>query len=154
MKAVRYLILTVVAVASLCASRSGWAQVISNPPTVVPLPPVVVVPPTVTYLGSVPSGVKTMITSFAVTRDNYLATQNLLLIRMKKATTATERQQIRAELQANRQAFLATLKTFREQLKTELAALKGKISHEEFLRIIDAAHNAGIEGGLNHHRGH
>ena len=154
MKAVRYLILTGVAVASLCAARSGWAQVNSTPK---PLPPVIVVPPTATPVGGVPGvpkAIRTMITSFDVTRDNYLATQNLLLIQIKNATTVTERQQIRAELQANRQAFLAALKNFRQQLKTELAALKGKISHEEFLRIIDAAHNAAIEGGLNHHRGH
>ncbi len=95
-----------------------------------------------------------MIRNFDATRDSFLAAQNLLQIKLRNATTATERQQIRAELQANREAFLAALRAFRQQLKTELAALKGKISHEEFLRIIDAAHNAAAEGGLNHHRGH
>jgi hypothetical protein len=154
MKTVRYLFLTGMAVASLCGSRSVLAQVSSTPAKTNPLPPLTMVPPTATPLGGVPPAIKTMITSFDITRDNYLAAQNLLLIQIKKATTATERQQIRAELQANRQAFLAALRHFRQQLKTELAALKGKISHEEFLRIIDAAHNAAIEGGLNHHRGH
>jgi hypothetical protein len=113
-----------------------------------------VVPPSATDLGGVPKGIRTMITSFDVTRDNFLASQNLLRIRLQHATTAPERQQIRAELQANRDAFLAALRHFRQELKTELTALKGKISHEEFLRVIDAAQNASVEGGLNHHRGH
>jgi hypothetical protein len=95
-----------------------------------------------------------MITSFDQTRDKFLASQNLLLIKLKNATTAVEREQIRERLQANRRAFLDALRDFRQQLKNELAALKGKVSHEEFLRVIDAAHNAFIEGGLNHHRGH
>jgi hypothetical protein len=56
-------------------------------------------------------------------------------------------------LQDNRQAFLDALKDFRSQLKDDLTALKGKISHAEFLRIIDAAHDAATEGGLNHHKG-
>jgi hypothetical protein len=43
--------------------------------------------------------------------------QNLLLIQLKNATTAAERQQIRAELQANRKAFLDALRDFRQQLK-------------------------------------
>jgi hypothetical protein len=150
MKAVRYLILTGIAVASLCASSSVWAQASSTAAA----PPVTVVPPTATDLASVPKGIKTLINNFNLLRDKFLAQQNLLRIQLNNATTATERQQIRAQLQANRDAFLAALKDFRQQLKSELAALKGKISHEEFLRIIDAAHNAGVEGGLSHHRGH
>jgi hypothetical protein len=153
MKAVRYLILTVMAVASLVASPKVWAQPSSTPRTNSG-PPVSVAPPSAFDLGGVPRGIRVMITTFDLTRDNFLAQQNLLQIQLRNATTATERQQIRAQLQANREAFLNALRDFRQQLRTELAALKGKISHEEFLRIIDAAHNASVEGGLNHHRGH
>jgi hypothetical protein len=152
MKAARYLILTV-ALASLFASPKAWAQA-SAAAGSNGAPPVTVVPPSALDLGGVPRGIRVMITTFDLTRDSFLAQQNLLQIRLRNATTATERQQIRAQLQANREAFLTALRDFREQLKTELAALKGKISHEEFLRIIDAAHNASVEGGLNHHRGH
>src|SRR5277367_4481285 len=148
MKAVRYLILTGMAVASLCASNNAWAQASSA----APLPPVIVVPPTATDLAGVPKGIQILIGNFNLLREKFLAAQNLLQSQLKNATTATERQQIRAQLQANRQAFLDALKDFRQQLKSELAALKGKISHEEFLRIIDAAHNAAVEGGLSHHR--
>jgi flagellar biosynthesis/type III secretory pathway protein FliH len=102
----------------------------------------------------VPSGVRTLIASFDQTRDHFLATQAQLQSSLRNATTAAQREQIRQQLQTNRQAFLAALKTFREQLKDDLAAIKGKISHEEYLRIIDAAHEATTEGGLNHHRGH
>jgi len=151
MKAVRYLILTAVAVAILWASPRGWAQVSSTPNAAHPL---VVVPPNATDPVSVPPAIKALINNFNLAREKFLAAQNLLIIKLKHATTATEREQIRSELQANRKAWLDALRDVREQLKTELAALKGKISHEEFLRIIDAAHNAGIEGGLNHHRGH
>ncbi len=153
MKAARYLILTVMTVASLFASPNVWAQASSTAGSN-GAPPVAVAPPSAFDLGGVPRGIRGMITSFDLTRDHFLAQQNLLQIQLRNATTATERQQIRAQLQANREAFLAALRDFRQELKTELTALKGKISHEEFLRIIDAAHNASIEGGLNHHRGH
>jgi len=145
MKTIRHLLLTGIAVASLCGTCTLWAQ--SNA-----TPPIAVAPRD--GLGGVPPAVQTLVSSFDQTRDKYLKEQNLLLIKLKHATTAAEREQIREELQANRQAFLAALKSFREQLKDELAALKGKISHEEFLRIIDAAYNASTEGGVGHHRGH
>jgi hypothetical protein len=151
MKAVRYLILAGVAVASLCASPRAWAQVSSTPNAAHPL---VVVSPNAADTAGVPPAIKALINNFNLTREKFLAAQNLLAIKLRHATTATEREQIRSELQANRRAWLDALRDIREQLKTELAALKGKISHEEFLRIIDAAHNAGLEGGLNHHRGH
>jgi hypothetical protein len=91
---------------------------------------------------------------FAVTRDKFLAQQDLLLLKLSNATTPEEREKIREQLQDNRQAFLDSLKDFRTQLKDDLEALKGKISHEEFLRIIDAAHDAVTEGGIGHHKGH
>jgi soluble cytochrome b562 len=149
MNAIRFLILTGIVAATFCASRSVWAQVAATPPT-----PPVVVPQDGRQLGGVPPEIRTLIVSFDQTRDKYLAAQDLLLIKLKNATTATEREQIRAQLQANRQAFLDALKSFRQQLKDELKALKGKISHEEFLRIIDAAHSAATEGGIGHHKGH
>ena len=148
MRTIRYLIVAGMTVASLCAPRTVWAQAAATPP-------VVVVPnDSQGLLSGVPKDIQTLILSFAVTRDKYLAAQNLLLIKLKNATTAEEREKIREQLQDNRQAFLEALQDFREQLKDELAALKGKISHEEFLRIIDAAHEAATEGGIGHHRGH
>jgi mevalonate kinase len=151
MKTIRYLLLAGLAVASLGATGRAWAQTAVTPPATV-TPPIAVAPHDST--GSVPAAIRTLITSFDKTRDQYLKEQEVLLIKLKNATTASEREQIRQELQTNRETFLAALKTFRQQLKDELAALKGKISHEEFLRIIDAAHNAETEGGAGHHRGH
>lgn len=151
MKTIRYLLLTGMAVASLCATRSVSAQTTSTPP-------VVVVPngdkDLYQDLKGAPKDLQTLIIGFDKTRDKYLAAQDVLLRKLKNATTAAEREQIRDQLQENRQDFLAALKTFREQLKDDLAALKGKISHEEFLRIVDAAHDAATEGGLDHHKGH
>jgi len=100
-----------------------------------------------------PPSIKTLVTSFDSTRDAYLASQAALLVQLKNATTAAGREAIRAQLQANRAVFLAELKTFRIQLKDDIAALKQKIGREELLRIIDGAYNAATEGGLHHHRG-
>jgi hypothetical protein len=146
MKTIRYLILTGITVASLYGPRTVWAQASATPP--------VVVVPNDGNLGGVPENIKVLILDFAITRDKYLAEQNLLLIKLSKATTPEEREQIREQLQDNRQAFLEALKDFREQLKDELEALKGKISHEEFLRIIQLARDAATEGGFYHHKGH
>jgi hypothetical protein len=145
MKTIRYLLLMGLAVASLGGTGRVWAQTAVTPP-------VVAAPHDST--GGVPAALRTLIASFDKTRDQFLKEQEILLIKLRNATTASEREQIREVLQTNREAFLAALKTFREQLKDELTALKGKISHEEFLRIIDAAHNAATEGGIGHHRGH
>src|SRR5580658_5719753 len=76
MKAVRYFILTVMAVASLCLSPKGWAQASSTPGTNGG-PPVSVAPPSALDLGGVPRGIRVMITAFDLTRDNFLAQQNL-----------------------------------------------------------------------------
>ena len=145
MKTIRYLILTGMTVASLCGPRVVWAQASTPPPVVVPEDGI---------LRGVPEGIKVLIVDFAVSRDKFLAEQDLLLLRLSNATTPEEREKIREQLQANRQAFLDSLKDFRTQLKDDLEALKGKISHEEFLRIIEAAHDAVTEGGLGHHKGH
>jgi soluble cytochrome b562 len=152
MKTGRYLILISAAALSLCAARDVSAQ--TNPSSTAPTPPPVSVPIGATDLGSVPANIKALLVSFDKARAQYLAQQNLLLIQLKHATTAAERQQIREELQENRQAFLDAQKALRQELSEELAALKGKISHEEFLRILDAAQNAATEGGTGHHKGH
>jgi hypothetical protein len=152
MKATRKLILMITLIVILCASRSVWAQTTATPPAM--SSSVVVVSHSATALSGVPPGIRTMITTFETTRDHFLANQELLYTQLRHATTQQEREEIRLQLQANRQAFLTTLTSFRNQLKDELTALKGKISHEEFLRVIDAAKNASSEGGLSHHRGH
>ena len=145
MKVIRNLILTGMSLASLIAPRTVAGQ--SNGTA-----PVAVVPHNDQNLKGAPPQVQTLIRNFNATRDKYLAAQELLLVKLKNATTPAERQQIRDRLQANRAAFMNALTGFRGQLSTELTALKGKISHEEFLRIIDAAHDAATEGGIGHHR--
>jgi hypothetical protein len=149
MKMIRYLILMGMTIAGLCEPRAVRAQTPpSSPP---PPPPTAVVPENGTLTG-IPQGIKVLIVDFAVLRDKYLAQQNLLLLKLGNATTATERQQIRDQLEDNRADFMAELKGFRTQLKSDLEALKGKISHEEFLRIINAAYDATHEGGFGHHK--
>jgi len=101
-------------------------------------------------LRGLPSNIKTLIATFDQTRDKYLAQQRLLEAKLHRATTPQEQDQIRAQLQANRAEFITELASFREQLRTDLLALKGKIGHAEFGRIIDAAHNAANEGGHRH----
>jgi hypothetical protein len=151
MKTIRYLILTGITVVSLCGPRAILAQASTTPP-------VTVVPhddkDLYRDLRGAPADIKTLIVGFDQTRDKFLAEQAVLLAKLKNATTAAEREAIRDQLQNNRQAFLDALKDFRTQLKDDLAALKGKISHAEFLRIIDAAHDAATEGGLKHHKAH
>lgn len=101
-------------------------------------------------LRGVPDNVKTLIVTFDQTRDKYLSQKRLLEARLHHATTPQEQDQIRARLQANRAEFITELKSFREQLRTDLEGLKGKIGHAEFGRIIDAAHNAANNGGHRH----
>jgi hypothetical protein len=101
-------------------------------------------------LRGVPDSVKGLILTFDQTRDKFLQQQNLLLIKLRHASTLEEQEQLRQQLQSNRQDFLAELKSFREELRHDLQALKGKISHAEFGRIIDAAHNASGGGGHRH----
>jgi hypothetical protein len=93
-------------------------------------------------LKGVPDNIKTLILNFDQTRDSYLETQKKLMIEMRQTTTADMRKQIRDQLQDNRQAYLANLKAFRTQLKDDLAAVKAKLGHQEFNRIIDASHDA------------
>lgn len=101
-------------------------------------------------LRGVPDNVKTLIQTFDQTRDKFLEQQRLLLIKLQHASTPEEREQIRQQLQANRQDFLTELKSFRDELRNDLDALKGKIGHAEFGRIIDAAHDVSTEGAHRH----
>jgi hypothetical protein len=101
-------------------------------------------------LRGVPDNVKTLIMTFDQTRDKYLQQQRLLLAKMRHAATPEQQDQIRQQLQANRQDFLTELKSFREELRTDLQSLKGKIGHAEFGRIIDAARDATADGGHRH----
>ncbi|MGC9943243.1 MAG: hypothetical protein ABSE48_15550 [Verrucomicrobiota bacterium] len=153
MKTIRNLILTGMTVAGLCGARTVGAQTTSA--TTTPLPPTTTtVVPNGGVLKGIPENIKVLIIDFAVIRDKYLAHQDLLLLKLSKATTEAERQQIRAQLEDNRAAFLDEIKAFRLQLKGDLEALKGKINHAEFLRIINAAYDAIHEGGFYQHKGH
>jgi hypothetical protein len=141
MKVVRYLLTIGAAAASLFCPRALADDPTTTPPTVVPadrddrdL---------LRDLKGAPANVKTLILNFDQTADKYLAQQRQLLLKLKNATTTDQRQAIRDQLQQNRQAFLAELKTFRQQLRDDLQALKGKITHPELKRILDAAKDAG-----------
>ena len=93
-------------------------------------------------LRGAPDNVKTLILGFDQVADKYLQKQRVLLLKLKNASTAAERSAIRQQLQDNRQAFLDELKTFRQELRADLQALRGKITHAEVLRILDAARDA------------
>ena len=150
MKSIRMLLTLMAAVANLVCPRSVLAADTTTP-----------APPTVLPQGrndsdlqrdlhGVPDNVKNLIVTFDQTRDKYLQQQNLLLIKYKHASTPQEQEQLRQQLQANRQEFLSELRSFRDELRNDLQDLKGKISHAEFGRIIDAAHAASTEGGHRH----
>jgi hypothetical protein len=140
MKMFRVLLMVGATAASLICPRTVLADATTTPPTVVPqdrddrdL---------LRDLKGAPDNVKTLILSFDQVADKYLQKQRMLLLKLKNATTADERAAIREQLQDNRAAFLAELKSFRQELRTDLAALKGKITHAEVLRILDAAKDA------------
>ena len=101
-------------------------------------------------LKGAPDNIKTLILNFDQVADAYLQQQRALLLQLKTATTDAERAAIRAQLQANRQAFLDELKTFRQDLRADLTALKGKITHAEVLRILEAAKDAVGPAGPRH----
>ena len=150
MKALRNLVMIITASASIISPRAVSAAE--------PTPPTVVSQDRndaelLRDLRGVPDNVKTLVLGFDQTRDRYLRQQNSLLAKLRHATSDAERDQIRAQLQANRQDFLADLKTFRHDLRSDLKALSGKISNGELQRILDAAHDAATEGA-HHRRGH
>lgn len=148
MKSLRILLTLAAAMANLVCPRSVLAGDTTStaPPTVVPQGD----RDLQRDLHGVPDNVKNLIVTFDQTRDRYLQQQNLLLIKLRHASTPQEQDQLRQQLQANRQEFLSDLKSFRQELQNDLQDLKGKISHAEFGRIIDAAHNASTDGGHRH----
>ena len=121
--------------------------------TTPPTPPPTVIPPgdkdLFKDLQGAPPEIQKLIIGFDALRDKYLAEQRELLHKLKKATPE-EREKIRKELADNREDFLEKLKAFRAELREDLKDLKGKISHEEFQRILDAARDA---TGQHHRRG-
>ena len=146
MKTLRYLLMTGITIVSLCGPRVVQSQ---TAPT--PTPPTVV--PHDGDLKGLPDNVKTLIVSFDLTRDKYLADQAVLLAKLKGATTPADQEKIREQLKDNRQAFLDILKNFRSTLKDDLVLLKGKISDDKLKQILDAAHDAAVEGGSRKHKG-
>ena len=155
MKSLRTLLTLTIAVANLVCHRRALAADTTEPSAPAPTPPTVVPQDRTDRdlqrdLRGVPDNVKNLILTFDQTRDKFLQQQRLLLIKMQHASTPEEQDQVRQQIQSNRQDFLAELKSFREELRHDLQALKGKISHAEFGRIIDAAHHAGSEGGHRH----
>jgi len=93
-------------------------------------------------LKGVPPNIKALILNFDQISDKYLQQQKVLLLKLKNATTAAEREALRTALQENRQDFLAELKIFRQDLRADLQALKGELTHKEVLRILEAAKQA------------
>ena len=151
MKMFRVLLTVGAAAASLICPRTVFADTTPTPPVVVPqdrddrdL---------LRDLKGAPDNVKTLILNFDQVADKYLQKQRELLRKLNNPnTTADERTAIREQLQDNRTAFLAELKSFRQELRTDLTALKGKITHAEVKRILDAAKDAA--GPVNaHHKG-
>jgi len=150
MKLLRILLTLTAAVANLVGPRLVLAADTSSP-----APPLVVPQDRDDSnlqhdLRGVPTNIKTLILTFDQTRDKFLQQQGLLLIRLHNASTAQERDQVRKQLQANRQDFLSELKGFRDELRTDLNAAKIKLGQTEFLRIIEAAHGASAGGGHRH----
>jgi hypothetical protein len=148
MRTFRILLTVGAAAASLICPRAVFADATPTAPTVVPqdrndagL---------LRDLQGAPDNVKTLILNFDQVADKYLQQQRALLLKLKSATTDQQRAAVREQLQDNRQAFLAELKTFRQELRTDLQTLKGKISHTEVLRILDAAKDAAGPVGPRH----
>src|SRR5579859_3482552 len=84
-----------------------------------------------------PAEIKTLLTAFETKRDAYQAAQKDFLAKLKNATTPEQREAIRAQLQNNRQAFLADVRDFREEIREEIRILKGRINNEELRRLIE-----------------
>lgn len=161
MKTVRALLMVAWAALSLVCPRATLAQS-NTPPSTTTAPKTTTPTPTIVPNGSdlrqdlrgVPVPVKSLILDFNSLRDKFLVQQHVLQIKLQNATTPEERQQIRDQLQDNRNAFLSELSDFREQLKEQLQEMKGKLNPGELGRIIDAAHDATSTPGHIGHKGH
>lgn len=132
------------ALLSLLAPQALAAD--TTPPKVVPQDPGATDP--VRVLRGVPDNVKTLVLSFNQTRDQYLAQQQSLRSKLQQATTADVREQLRQQMQANRQQFLADLQSFRQELRDDLATMKPKVAGD-LQRLIKAA-----EPPHDRHKGH
>src|SRR5690242_6494584 len=106
MKSFRMLLTLTAAVANLVSRSSVLAaDAPSSPPTTV-------VPQNrddrdlQRDLSGVPDNIKNLILTFDQTRDKFLQQQNLLKIKLLHASTPSEQEQIRQQLQANRQEFM------------------------------------------------
>lgn len=95
-----------------------------------------------------PAEIKALLAAFETKRDAYQAAQKDFLAQLKNATTPEQREAIRAKLQGNRQAFLAEVRDFREELRQEIGDLKHKINNEELNRLIGSG--AGSRDGHHH----
>jgi hypothetical protein len=146
MKLFRILLTSAAAVANLVCPRCVLAADTAGPTTVVPQGDRNLN----RDLRGVPDNVKTLIMTFDQTRDKYLQQQSLLQAKLRHAATPEQQDQIRQQIQANRQDFLSELKSFRDELRNDLEDLKGKMGHAEFGRIIDAAHDLTTQGGHRH----
>jgi hypothetical protein len=152
MKTMRSTIMTGLALLSLVLSVALQAQTTTSATTPATTPATVLPDDKDGVLKGLPAPVVTLLVSFDKTRDKYLAQQRLLLVKLKDASTPEERDAIRQKLETNRDSYLAELKDFRTDLRTELSDLKGKISTEERDRIVAAAREIATEGGLHHHK--
>lgn len=95
-------------------------------------------PPVIVEKGKVPipADIQDLVKKFEAERSVFLTEQAALLAKLKNATTPAQRAAIRAALEDDRQDFLADLKKFREQLKDEVQALKGKLNNPELARLV------------------
>ncbi len=100
--------------------------------------------------GSLPAPIETLLTEYQSAREKYLAQRQALLDKLKGAT-GEQRQQIRAQLQADQAAFLAQVAALRQQLRQEISALQLKIHNAELNRLINSG--SGGQGGGGH-KGH
>jgi len=137
LKAFRVLLMVGAAAANLICPSAAIAADTTPPPTVVP--PDRDQHELLRDLKGAPENIKNLILNFDQVADKYLQQQRALLLNLKNATTAAERTAIRGQLQANRQSYLDELKTFRQELRADIQTLRGKITHAEVLRILEAA---------------
>ncbi len=115
----------------------------TNTTTTSPTPPVVV--PSKPDFSKLPPEVRAMIKDFQSTRDSYQAKQLALLAQLK-GSSAAQREAIREQLQANRQAFLDEVQAFRIEIKHEL-----KEKHDAALdRWLDSHLGGKAHKGSNH----
>ena len=146
MKSIRVL-LGLLAAASLSYAWAAAAADTTWAPTTTSLPQGSLPTDFQRDLAGVPDNVKTLIVTFEQIRETYLQRQYQLLAGLRSATTPDQVEQIREQLQDNRESFLADSKNYLQELRSDLQALKGKISQAEFLRVIDAAHSAAAGSG-------